>query len=70
MKYIKFETKGYVIFEGVIAHNDMAKMIGDIPTSAGFIAMIDGKLRCLGKSETLQLKNDPADTGKIQHRFE
>lgn len=79
LKYVMFNTsvgKLPVIFPDVIMHSDMARAVRLAlrnvsdecePVSAGFINMSTGE--CYGKSESLKLEVDVADTEFIYERF-
>jgi hypothetical protein len=74
MKYINFEDLGIVIFEPHIDHDDMQRTIDRPALSAGFVSVGDfddgDKVKCYGRSSTLNLASDPVgDTAILRRRF-
>ena len=67
MKYVMFDQVFPVIWHGPMNHCD-ARLVPAIsaepiePTSAGFVSIVDGVLKCEGRSETLNMGPAEDDT--------
>lgn len=62
-KYIRFSDGSFKIFSGELFHCEQCD--GKHPVSAGFVFLINGKLRCTGGSISLNLEVQPEDSEKL-----
>lgn len=74
MKYINLKNAGYVIFEELTSHKDMAaKFPRDEVVSAGFVAMWatddEMQVKASDGSETLKVNSLEDDADKIKRRI-
>jgi len=69
LKYINFDTIGIVIFETHVDHAQMARAMGYIPLSAGFVHIDQSGSRCYGKSISLNLESWPKDSVLLNKRI-
>jgi hypothetical protein len=71
MKYIRHKKLGFILFEGGIAHAEVASRFGgaDEVVSAGFVFAPQLEARCVGYSGTLNLGHSPADTDDLKVRM-
>lgn len=77
-KYIIFEdhdgSPQFIIFPSIIDHNKMAlqlrlsKEIGNL-ISAGFIIVVDNKMKCYGKSISLNISSRGEEDSEFINKF-
>lgn len=70
IKYIKFDAGGepnIVMWTDIfsVSHSSMAMMLNQKPVSAGFVRFRDGVAECYGKSVSLDIESDPADSAIV-----
>jgi hypothetical protein len=68
MKYIRHRKLGFVIFEGSVRHDDVARQLGGPSQviSAGFIFTPEIELKCLGHSGSLNVGTAPYDSTDLK----
>lgn len=71
MKYIRHRELGFVLFEGSVRHDEVAKKLGgsDQIVSAGFVFTPAFEPRCLGYSGTLNLSAGPSAAVDLRRRM-
>jgi hypothetical protein len=71
MKYIRHKQLGFILFEGGIAHADVARRFGGAHevVSAGFVFAPQLDAKCLGHSGTLNLGIAPTDSDDLKSRM-
>ncbi len=70
MKYIRFKTRGFVLFSGDQSHEEMARAVDDAALSAGLVLWVNRGPTCCGESLTLALPADDKDTERLRATFE
>jgi len=74
MKYIQFLGRGFVVFERVMTHKQMAqKFPNDEVVSAGFVSMNvttdEDHIRCGGESVSLKKSSHSDDSDRLTRRL-
>jgi hypothetical protein len=73
MKYIRFQNRGFVLFEEAQSHAEIAKMLGDEVVSAGYVRAVDfvadGQVVCSGESDSLKCSAQKGDTPALRQRL-
>lgn len=69
LKYINTIDSGFIIFTGVLTHDQMwrkmKKSEDDELLSAGFVSINTSNLECCGESISLKVGSNPEDTEKL-----
>lgn len=71
MKYIRHRKLGFILFEGNVRHDDVAKSLGGASevVSAGFVFTPGVDLMCMGHSSTLNIGSGPSDARDLKSRL-
>ena len=71
MKYIRHKKLGFVLFEGSVGHDEVARSLGgrEQVMSAGFVFAPGVVLKCLGHSSSLDLSSGPSDESDLVSRM-
>ncbi len=72
MKYIRHRKFGFILFEGTVRHDELARRLGglDDVISAGFVfAPMVENLACTGHSGSLNVGAGPSDAVELKDRI-
>lgn len=70
MKYIKSSVHGFILFEDVVGHREVANALGLTSSSiesAGFVRLDEsGSIVCNGRSNSLRVGSAPSDVRRLE----